>query len=389
MHLLITAFGFPPEAHGVAHVAFRHAEALARRGHRVTVATGFHPRRANRSVISPGIEVVQFRVTGNAHPRSRYRGETHAYVDFIRRFPGDLICCHCWQTWSTDLAVRGFDGNPAQKVLVSHGVSANSRWGWPLRFPDWLLWRPYLLREMPRMLRAFDHVVFLSHRRDSDRFCDRSLAVRTGYRTHSVIPNGADLPDPGAGNAGFKARWGIRSRRMVLCVGNYSRLKNERMVLEAFVRAELPDTSLVMIGGAPNRYLDALQGAWERRPSGHPGTVHFLWGLSQAEIRSAYLAADLFASGSRTECFPLVILDAMAAGIPFVSTDVGCVADLPGGLTVASAREMAHGMRTVLACDRKRRALGEKGREAVRIRYNWELVADRYERLFQRLTGKP
>lgn len=389
MHLLITAFGFPPEAHGVAHVAFRHAEALARRGHRITVATGFHPGRANRSVIPPGIEVAQFRVMGNAHPRSRYRGEIQAYVDFIRGFTGDLICCHCWQTWSTDLAVRGFGGNPAQKVLVSHGVSANSRWGWPLRFPDWLLWRPYVLREMPRMLRAFDHVVFLSHRRDNDRFYDRRLAVRTGYRTHSVVPNGADLPATGAGDAGFKARCGIRSRRMVLCVGNYSRLKNERMVLEAFVRAELPDTSLVMIGGAPNRYLRGLQRTWERRRRGHPGTVHFLWGLSQAEIRSAYLAADLFASGSRTECFPLVILDAMAAGVPFVSTDAGCVADLPGGLTVVSARKMAQRMRRILACDAQRSRLGEKGREAVRIRYNWELVADRYERLFQRLTGKP
>ena len=228
MHLLITAFGFPPEAHGVAHVAFRHAEALARRGHRVWVATGFHPGRPDRSVIAPGIEVVQFRVTGNAHPRSRYRGEIEKYVDFIRAFPGDLICCHCWQIWSTDLAVRGFGGNPARKVLVSHGVSANSRWGWPLRFPDWLLWRPYMLRQMPLMLRAFDHVVFLSRRKDNDRFYDRKLALETGYRNRSVIPNGADLQDPGAGGADFKARHGIRSRLMVLCVGNYSRLKNER-----------------------------------------------------------------------------------------------------------------------------------------------------------------
>ncbi|WP_373499470.1 glycosyltransferase family 4 protein [Desulfococcus sp.] len=389
MHLLITTFGFLPEAHGVAHVAFKHAEALTRRGHRVCVATGFHPGRPGRSIIPPGIEVVQFRVTGNAHPRSRYRGEIENYVDFVRAFPGDLICCHCWQTWSTDLAVRGFGGNPARKVLVSHGVSANSRWGWPLRFPDWLLWRPYVLREMPRMLRAFDHVVFLSRRTDSDRFYDRKLALRAGYRSHSVIPNGADLQDPGAGDAGFKTRHGIRSRRMVLCVGNYSRLKNERMVLDAFIRSGLRDTTLVMIGGGANRYMGRLQEEWRRKREGLPGEVCFLWGLSEEEIRSAYRAADMFASGSRTECFPLVILDAMGAGTPFLSTDVGCIADLPGGRTVACARDMAEEMRRMMDCPREREAMGRRGQEAVRIRYNWEAVADRYERLFQRLTGRP
>jgi glycosyltransferase involved in cell wall biosynthesis len=388
MHILITTFGFPPEAHGVSHVAFKHAEAMVRRGHRVSVATGYHPGRGGRRIISSGIELFQFRVSGNGHLRSPYRGEIGRYIEFIQEFPADLICCHCWQIWSTDLAVRGFGSNPAAKVLVSHGVSANSRWGWPLRFLDWILWRPYVYRQMPRMLQAFDHVVFLSHRRDNDRFYDRMLARRLGYRKHSVIPNGADLQTHAAGDVDFKTRYGILSPRMVLCVGNYSQLKNERLVLDAFIRAQLPKTTLVMIGAHPNRYLGRLRKVWRRRRAGHPGSVQCLWGLSAEEVLSAYRAADLFAIGSRTECLPLVILDAMAAGVPFLAMNVGCIADLPGGRVVDSAVEMALQMRRLMDDSRERETLGQQGRAAVKTRYNWTVVADQYEQLFQQLIRK-
>ncbi len=60
----------------------------------------------------------------------------------------------------------------------------------------------------------------------------------------------------------------------------------------------------------------------------------FLEKQARDSIRAAYRAADCVVLSSRRETQPLVLLDSMAAGKPFITTDVGCVRDFSGGLVV-------------------------------------------------------
>ncbi len=385
MDILICTFSFPPQPGGVSHVADVQARGLAARGHRVTVATGHDPGRG-QCPFPEGLEVVEFRVSGNAHPRSRYSGEIGRYLDFVGAFRGDVICCHCWQTWPMDLAVRAFPSTPARKALVSHGVSANSRIGWPRTLPSWLLWRPYVWREMPRILRAFDRVVMLSGRADRDRFYDRLLADRLGYRDITLIPNGVDLRAHQEALSDFRERFGIDTSRMVLLVGAYYGLKNHRMALEAFLEARPEDATLVFIGPERNAYSAALERRWQAAKEGFPSCrVVCLDRLAREDILSAYRAADLYLCASRTEYFPLVVLDAMASATPFISTDVGCVGDLPGGVVVRTQSGMAGAVRELLGDEGRRRSLGAAGRAACESTYNWPRVIDAYETLFETL----
>ena len=380
MRLLFTTFTFPPQANGVAEVVAAQTRELAARGHEVTVATSADEARTDGD--AGAVRVVPFRLTGGAGDAAE---EVRRYRRFIAEFPADAILCHCWRSWPTDLAVEALPRNPAKAILVSHGYSAH-RWE---RYPRppwglgaWLRGLAYVART-PRALRSFDHAVFLSERRDGDRFLDHRFVHWRGRPSSSVIPNGTY---PGrfaaADGAGFRARHGLGAGPLVLCVATFAPSKNQELALRAFLRADCADATLLLIGNTFNSYSDRL------RASGAP-RVRWLAGLPRAEISAAYAAADLVVLSSRAESQPLVLLDAMAAGRAFVSTDVGCVSELPGGVVVRDEREMAEALRELLRQPERRAALGTAGRAACEQIYSWPRVADRYEELLARLVSTP
>ena len=102
-------------------------------------------------------------------------------------------------------------------------------------------------------------------------------------------------------------------------------------------------------------------------------------------IFTAYKAADLFLHPSKTEVQPLVVLDAMASGTPFISTDVGCVNELPGGVTINSEEEMANEIGNLLHNSERFEKLKAKGLKASKEKYNWDYVSKQYDGLIRSL----
>jgi glycosyltransferase involved in cell wall biosynthesis len=113
--------------------------------------------------------------------------------------------------------------------------------------------------------------------------------------------------------------------------------------------------------------------------------VRFLEKFSREAIFAAYQAADIFVLSAKFETQPLAILDAMAAGAPFVSTDVGCVRELPGGMVVPSGPETTAAINRLMNDEKLRRELSAQGRTACEAKYDWERVLDAYEALFSTL----
>ena len=93
-------------------------------------------------------------------------------------------------------------------------------------------------------------------------------------------------------------------------------------------------------------------------------------------------------TSSTTALTPWRWMDAMACGKPFLSTDVGCVADLPGGIAVRTGTQLSRALKDLCLDAPRREALGRAGLEACRTSYNWHSVVDAYERLFQHLVRK-
>jgi glycosyltransferase involved in cell wall biosynthesis len=219
-----------------------------------------------------------------------------------------------------------------------------------------------------------------------DRFYDRWLTHKLGLLNWSVIPNGtyperfaAELPD-------FRSIYDIGDTPLILQVSNYHPLKNQEMALRAFLRLGHEDAVLAFIGNQLNDYAYRLQRLYQKAKRSHQvGRVLFLEHASEDLIYAAYAAADLFLCCSQSEAQPLVILDAMGSSTPFISTNVGCISELPGGVIVRSEMEMAHQISELLTDAARRLHLGKAGRAACISTYNWAHVIDAYEALLQRL----
>lgn len=87
------------------------------------------------------------------------------------------------------------------------------------------------------------------------------------------------------------------------------------------------------------------------------------------EKREAYRQADIFVHPTREDCFPLVILEAMSAGLPVVANEEGGIPDeVIDGVTGLLSRkgdtaDLARCLETLLANPSYRRKMGEAGRE--------------------------
>lgn len=116
----------------------------------------------------------------------------------------------------------------------------------------------------------------------------------------------------------FKEELGVEEKRLVLSVGQFIPRKANEVLIEAAANL-IENTGVYIIGGKPtNEYLKLVKELGLEN-------VHFVDFKPKAELRKYYLAADVFAMPTREDIWGLVINEALASGLPIVSTDK-CVA---------------------------------------------------------------
>ena len=158
-----------------------------------------------------------------------------------------------------------------------------------------------------------------------------------------VVPNPVDVKRFAAGNRAENSIFRF------ITAGRFSPVKNQQMMYHAFAAflAKGYDARLVMLGkGEEENNLKALA-----NELGISGKVDYAGYVANVED---YLAgADVFLLSSQYEAQPLSILEAMAAGLPVISTDVGGVRDIvtDNGILVPSndAEAMAQAMERLYA----------------------------------------
>lgn len=139
----------------------------------------------------------------------------------------------------------------------------------------------------------------------------------------SVIANATDLerfrPDPERRREARRA-WGVPDEALIIgTVGRLAPVKNHALLIRAVAPLLNDECQLVIAGEGPDQdalreYADALS---LRRH------VHFLGAVH--EVPTVMAGFDIFALTSVAEGLPLVLVEAMAFGIPVVATDVGGV----------------------------------------------------------------
>ncbi len=119
--------------------------------------------------------------------------------------------------------------------------------------------------------------------------------------------------------------------------------------------------------------------------------VHFLGHVDHGMLPKYYAAADLFVLPSRMESFGLVLVEAMACGLPVVATRVGGIPEVVEegvtGLLVApdDSRALAEAINSLLDDPQRMRSMGAKGRQKVMEHFTWDKVAQRMVGYFREI----
>jgi 1,2-diacylglycerol 3-alpha-glucosyltransferase len=208
-----------------------------------------------------------------------------------------------------------------------------------------------------------------------------------------TLPTGIPVPSArpdGATRSAFRQRFGIAPDRPVaLFVGRVAHEKNLGFLLDAIelARVDKPDLLLLVAGEGPA--LPSLQRSVATR--GLQANVQFIGYLDRrSELPACYAAADVFVFASRTETQGLVLLEAMAAGLPVVALakmgtcdilDAGRGARVPDDHPCAFAQALLR----LLGDDRLRAQLGEQARAYAR-EWSDDTLAGRLAELYRALV---
>ncbi|MFB6347008.1 MAG: glycosyltransferase family 4 protein [bacterium] len=173
-------------------------------------------------------------------------------------------------------------------------------------------------------------------------------------------------------------------------VARLTEQKGHDTLLEAFERLPLADhnSQLILVGSGPLE--DELKTTAEAGPATE--NIHFLG--HRSDVPQLLSHFDVFVHPSRWEGFGLVFLEAMAARLPVVATNVSAIPEIvrhrETGLLVEPDRvdALSEAMESLLVDPERRSQLGRAGRKRLEKCFSVERMIDQYEELYTRVIGK-
>lgn len=215
------------------------------------------------------------------------------------------------------------------------------------------------------------------------------IRQRTGREVRHV-PNGVCAPDwigRGEKRPDGLAGMGLESGGYILVVGRLVPQKGVEHLIRAFRRSR---TRLPLVIVGDHNHAPAYA-AMLREEAGGDSRVRFLGYRFGDELWALYAHCALFVLPSESEGMPLVLLEAMAARSPILASDLPEIQDV-GGSSLAYFRsgdvaDLTTKLESWLEDPAGRRELAESAARRVRGRYTWELAADAFEELYNRLAG--
>ncbi len=380
MNILMAIDYYRPNVSGLTLYVEHLSEAMARRGHAVSVLTNRHAPDLPEESVENGVRVVRAPVLARV-------GKALVAPAIVARALAEL---------------------PRSDVLHLHSPAANAI---PISFLAGVLRVPIVITyhcdlQLPPGSAA-GLVGMLA--RASEQFAldraDRVITYTEDYARNTgpladrlekvgwILPPVADPPRTGRGAEEVRKRYGIRDGPVILFLGRFAEEKGLPLLLTAFaaVRERFPQAVLLLAGA---RQV-AGETVWERveplaadAASGvlAPGIV------PPAEISDLFAVSDVLAlpSINATESFGLVQVEAMLSGVPVVASDLPGVRQ-PIRLTgmgeiarIGDAADLARKLLEVLASPGKYR----RDAAAIRNAFPPGKTLDFYEGLYRSVSGR-
>lgn len=360
MHVLHVYKDYYPVWGGIENHIRALAEAQARRGHTVTVLVTARGRRTEIGELN-GVRVIKTGRLATVASTPLSPG----FLGHLRALRPDIT--HLQAPYPVGEVAQWLAG-PGRPYVISLQADVT-------RLAQRLIMAAYgplyrrILRRAARLLVA------------TPNFAGTSPYLQGLTERVAIVPLGVDL-------ARFTPPGPAQTARppTLLFVGQLRHYKGVEVLLATL--PGLPGAPQLLIAGdGPQR------AAWEQQAAalGLADRVRFLGNVPDADLPAVYQRADIFVlpSTSRAESFGLVLVEAMASGLPCVTTEIGTgtsfvVQDRVTGRVVPprDPAALAQALSQLLLDAPARRRLGAAGRARALAEFTVERMADRVEALY-------
>lgn len=238
------------------------------------------------------------------------------------------------------------------------------------------------------LMRRFDHLIAVSHATK-----DEMINAGVPSELISVIHNGIDTDTWSTGRTFDSFREELKLGQLFPVIGYVGRIMPEKD-LETWLRAaavvsqEYPQARFILVGeGKDGTTLAQLKNLTAEL--GIADRTHFPG--YRSDLLPVYASFDLFLLSSRREGLPNSILEAMAMGLPVVTTDVAgakeLVLDSQTGFVVPQqdVHGLAHAILKILGDEQRRSVMGRAGRKRVEFEFSFSRRMRRIEDLYEQI----
>ncbi|MFO0930452.1 MAG: glycosyltransferase [Gemmataceae bacterium] len=301
-----------------------------------------------------------------------FRASVREITERLKAAEADVLLCHGYKANLLGRMAARRCGIPA--VAVSRGWTGES-------------FRVRLYERLDRFhLRFMDRVVAVSEAQ-ADKVCKTGVRPdRVRVICNAIDPDRFLDPDPRY-RAKLERYFRHPPSRIVVAAGRLSPEKGFDVLISAAARVleAVEDVGFVIFGHGDLKPALLQQIAM----LGLHG--HVVLGGFRNDLDRFIPQADLFVLPSYTEGLPNVVLEACAAGVPVVATDVGgtpeIIDDGTSGLLVppGDPDTLADRLLEALECEDHLRDLGFNGRQRVLEQFSFSAQVDRYLELFNEL----
>ncbi|MBC7109711.1 MAG: glycosyltransferase family 4 protein [Archaeoglobi archaeon] len=376
MRIALVSDWYYPKVGGVASHMHDLAFKLKERSHKVTIVTNDRRTGKEKELEAGEIELLKipgFLLPGLDLNLSYGFKSPNTLTDFLKDF--DIIHSH---HAFTPLALKALEAGRklgAGSILTNHSISFAY---------DSHLWK-FLGFTIP----VFRLYLNKAHRIIAVSESARAFIEHFTSSPVSVIPNGVDTEKffPAKDKEKLKEKFGIEGD-VILYVGRMSFRKGPHVLLNAF--SSIPNATLVMVGSG--ELLPFLRA--QTKILGIEERVVFTGHVSEEKLSEIYRMADIFVLPSITsEAFGIVLLEAMASGVPVIASDTGGIREIISGsgagllVTPENELELRKAIEKLLKCKNLREEYGERGRELAERKYSWKVVVPKIEELYDEVLS--
>lgn len=362
MRVAILLHSFFPKWIGGTEVAtYNLADNLVKRGHEVHIITT-HDDNLPYSSMEKGFYIHRI-----AWPKIRIIGYlsfwTKIYLQIQKIYP-DIIHCQ-----SLDVCI------PAEIAKKTMNIPYVV-WG---QGSDIYLPGRFLQLASKPIIQNADAVLALTEdmKQKMQRMCDREIFI---------VPNGVDLEMFEISSGGQKSG----NSKTIIFVGRLHPVKGVQYLIEAMtiVHQEMPEIELVIVGdGVERARLEELA-----KRLNQDSYIQFTGRIPQGSIPRFMHQADIFALSSLSEGLPVVLLEAMAAGLPIIATNVGGIPDIVKEgvngylVNVKNPNEIADKILFLLQNYGVWEEISVNNREKAKL-FAWDKVTETVEKIYFECSG--